>query len=757
MNLLQAILFCTTILPAEDVTSEHPGAVIYRNQCVDCHGLNGGGEDGYPALFGDRPAVELAEVIATTMPEGEPEACEGDDAQAVAEWMLTAFYSPEAQARINPPRKRLSRLTVSQHRNAFADLISGFMWTVEPDDKPGLKATYYKSRRCDKKNEAFERVDPVVNFNFGEGTPDKDKIEDANSFGIRWNGSILVDETGWYEFFVDTENGFELFVNDSENALIDANVRSGDGTQYSASIYLLSGRLYSLNMKWFTFQEKTASIKLSWKPPHGEKQLIPADRFRSQYAPKIMIVSTPIPPDDRSDGYIRGTSVSPEWYEASLMAAVNFADQLPAFYRSVADLKRKDTGEQRREKLKTFCETLAYRAFRRPLSEEQKHAYVRQHFVEGISTEDAIRRSVIAILKSPRFLYREVVPTDDLFTQVDRLAFALVDSIPNPSLLEAASEGWVHSDQAFRQQAERLMKTYRSRTRLKEFLRVWLALERLHGSEKSEELFPDFSQQLLADLRTSLEYTLDEAVAHQEGFRRLMESKQVYMNSRIADFYGQKVDSQHSADFRPTEFEPDQRSGVVTHPFLLTSLAYDRTSSPIHRGVFLSRGILGRSLKPPSDSVSPAAPDLEPHLTTRQRVGKQTSPAMCASCHTMINGLGFTLENFDAVGRFRSSEKNQSVDATGRYRQRLGDVVDFNGPTQMVDFLTNSHETHRSVVRQLFHFMVQQPILAYGSDSIHQFAETFSESDLNLKSLALQIAVSSARHSSSSETEKTSP
>ncbi len=150
------------------------------------------------------------------------------------------------------------------------------------------------------------------------------------------------------------------------------------------------------------------------------------------------------------------------------------------------------------------------------------------------------------------------------------------------------------------------------------------------------------------------------------------------------------------------------------------------TSSPIHRGVFLSRGVLGRGVKPPPIAVAPTAPELAPDLTTRERVTLQTKPDMCVNCHGLINSLGFGLEHFDSVGRYRDTEKNKPIDASGQYQQRNGNTIGFSNAKELATFLAASDETHRSFVRQLFHHMVQQPILAYGSESMGIWP-TFSE------------------------------
>jgi hypothetical protein len=295
----------------------------------------------------------------------------------------------------------------------------------------------------------------------------------------------------------------------------------------------------------------------------------------------------------------------------------------------------------------------------------------------------------------------------------------------------------------------------RARTRLLEFLRSWLNLERLQDLDKSEQHYPGFSAQLAADLRTSLELALEELVATERAdFRQLLLSEHTWMNRRMAEFYGVPwVEAQQ--DFAAVPFEPDRRAGVISHPLLLSGLAYTDSSSPIHRGVFLTRAVLGRGIKPPPVAVAPEAPELSPELTTRERVSVQTSPELCAGCHRMINSAGFALENFDAVGRFRQKERDREIDATGQYEQRNGQLVRFNGARELAGFLARSEETRRSFVRQLFHHQVQQPILAYGPDTIQRLAELLEQHEFSIRRVQVEIAVISALRGWNTNSERT--
>ncbi|MCA9060336.1 MAG: c-type cytochrome, partial [Planctomycetaceae bacterium] len=273
------------------------GEAVWNDRCASCHGGMGEGTTEFPApLFGDRPTVELAGLIERTMPDGSPEDCVGEEARAVAEWIQQKFYSPEAQARLHPPRVSLSRLTVSQYRNAVADLSTSFQWLARAGDKSGLSGSYYADRRFRRDQRKIERVDPQVDFPFAAGSPDAEQIP-PEEFSIQWRGSLIVQQTGWYEFILKTENGAKLFVNNPDTPLIDVWVRSGSETTFRASRYLLAGRIYPLSLDWFKFKEPTASVALMWKPPFGVEEVIPARHLTPENSPPLIIPETAFPPD----------------------------------------------------------------------------------------------------------------------------------------------------------------------------------------------------------------------------------------------------------------------------------------------------------------------------------------------------------------------------------------------------------------------------------------------------------------------------
>ncbi len=351
-----------------------------RSFAQSCHGKAGQGTDKeyLEPLLGEKSVNELALLIEKTMPKDRAGECVGEDARKVAAYIHEAFYSPAAQERNRPARIELSRLTVRQYRQAAADLIGSFQ---EPQpawgQERGLRGDYSKNRRFRSNDRLLERLDPTVSFDFGEGSPDAEKI-DAAEFAIRWQGGLIAPETGEYEFLIKTENGARLWINNEQRPLIDAWVRSGSDTEHRQSIWLLGGRVYPLRLEMFKSKEKRASIALWWKLPQQAEQLIPQRYLLPVRASESLVVQTPFPPDDRSIGYERGTSISKAWEQATTDAAIEAAGYVMAHLDELAELG--SIPEERQARLREFCRQFAERAFRRPLSEEQQRLYIDRQF-----------------------------------------------------------------------------------------------------------------------------------------------------------------------------------------------------------------------------------------------------------------------------------------------------------------------------------------------------------------------------------------
>ena len=305
---LVALLALGALAPAQEKKS---GEVIYRQMCAKCHGAKGEGAKQHPVpLIGDRSVAQLAKVIDLTMPDGSPDLLDAAESRRVAEYMYDAFYSPSAQARLNPPRAELSRLTVKQYRNSVADLVGSFRPPPKADAREGLKAEYYNARNFQGTKKQIDRVDAEVRFDFGKQAPKsetetKEKF-DPNTFCVRWEGSVVAPETGLFEFVVRTDHALRLWVNDGKKPAIDAWVKSGDNTEFKASVYLLAGRAYPVRLEFSKAKQgvddskknpnppvKPAFISLNWKRPGRGVEPIAARFLTPAKFPEVCVAETP--------------------------------------------------------------------------------------------------------------------------------------------------------------------------------------------------------------------------------------------------------------------------------------------------------------------------------------------------------------------------------------------------------------------------------------------------------------------------------
>ena len=739
---------------------EKSGETIYRQMCAKCHGAKGEGAKQYPQpLIGDKSLAQLAHVIDLTMPDGSPDLLDAAESKRVAAYMYDAFYSPNAQAKLNPPRAELSRLTVKQYRNSIADVIGSMRFPPKLDDKQGLRGEYFNARNLQPNKKQIDRLDAEVRFDFGKDAPKsetepKEKF-DPNTFCIRWEGSVWAPETGVYEFVVKTDHALRLWVNDNKKAAIDAWVKSGDGTEFKTSVFLLAGRAYPIELEFSKAKQgvddskknpnppvKPAFVSLNWKRPNRAVEPI-ASRFLTPLKfPEVAVIEAPFPPDDRSFGWERGTTVSKEWEAATTEGALETAGYIVGKLQDLTGVQPGAT--DRVAKYKQFCKTFAERAFRRPLSAAEQSLFIdRQFEAAGDDAQLAVKRVVLIVLKSPRFLYPDANGASEQYATASKLAFALWDSPPDKELLDAAAANKLGTKEEVAKQAERMLNDPRAKAKMRDFLLTWLKLDQAKELPKDAKRFPGFDEALAADLRTSLELFLDDVVwSPASDFRQLFLADELYLNGRLAKFYGSDLPPESA--FKKVKLEADKRAGVVTHPYVMSSLAYTGETSPIHRGVFVGRGLLGIGIKPPMEAFTPIAPDLHPNLTTRERVLLQTKATACAGCHTIMNPLGFSLENFDAVGRYREKEKDKPVDASGSYDTRAGTTAKFTGAKELAKFLASSDETHYAFAQQAFHYFVKQPVRAYGLTKPEELRKTFADNGLSVRKLVAEIAVTGA-------------
>lgn len=745
------LLLVMNILSAHGAESDR-GPLLYGQHCARCHGADGEGNiNHFPRMLqGELSLPRLSRFIFTSMPPDAPQTLSEDEATHVARYIHSSFYSAEAQFRRHPPRVEMTRMTGRQYHQAIADLMVSFFGSPNRSEERGLTGSYATINANGDGKQVFSRLDSQVRFDFMTSSPKPDEIDPAD-FAISWSGSVRPPASGDYEFLVRTPNSFSLMVNDRKVALIDGWVRSGEQTEFRGTIRLLAGRSYPLTLHFTkagqgvkkpdALREKVtpASIELAWIPPGRGEEIIPASCLSPLVSRETLLIKTPLPPDDRSTGIERGTSVSAEWDEATTDAAIEAADYVLAHLGDFCGIV--EPSRENEQTVKDFCVRFAVHAFKRPLTPELRSLYIDRPFATAPDTAGAIERVVLMVLKSPRFLYTEMPgPTPDGYLAAQRLSLILWDSMPDDPLRVAASAGQLQSLEQIAQQATRMAADDRCQNKLRDFFVQWLKLDRPIELKKDRARFPEFDDATIADLRTSLELTLHSILENPRAdFRQFLNCDSVYLNSRLARLYGATPPTDDG--FHPFQLNPDDRVGLMTHPYLLSVFANAETSSPIRRGVFLSRSVLGRTLRPPPDAVIPLAPELNPELTTRERTELQTGAQSCQACHRLINPLGFALERFDAIGRLRDREQDRTIDAQGQYESKEGITFQFNGARELSRFLIDSEEVQLALIEKLFYFSTQQPIRAYGAETLPTLQRDFVDHEFDLRRLMARMAI----------------
>ncbi|MFN0054395.1 MAG: DUF1592 domain-containing protein [Planctomycetales bacterium] len=316
-------------------------------------------------------------------------------------------------------------------------------------------------------------------------------------------------------------------------------------------------------------------------------------------------------------------------------------------------------------------------AHRRPIDEtdlDRIMAFYRDARQEA-DYEGAIEASLAAILVSREFLFRveqqpaEMAPgatyrISDL-ELASRIAFFLWSSLPDDELLEVAARGELRKPEILEAQTRRLLADLRSQSLVHQFADQWLHLRNLEGFTPDGRLYPDFDDNLRQALRQETERHFSEMVRRDQSVLTLLKTDHTWLNERLAKHYG--VPHVYGPRWRRVELEPAaQRGGLLRQGSILTVTSYATRTSPVIRGKWILENLLASPPPPPAPDV-PSLDDnrVSAELPVRQRLAAHRAQAACASCHNLMDPVGFALEHFDAVGRWRDTEWDQPVDATG--------------------------------------------------------------------------------------------
>jgi hypothetical protein len=401
---------------------------------------------------------------------------------------------------------------------------------------------------------------------------------------------------------------------------------------------------------------------------------------------------------------------------------------------------------------KTILSTLMQRAYRRPVSKAEVEGPL-AHYREGRSDGDfdaGIGRALSAVLVNPEFLFRvEADPKKSgagnayRITDLElasRLSFFLWSSIPDDELLEAAIRGRLSRPEEFEKQTRRMLADRRALNLATNFAGQWLRLRNLDAVVPSTRQFPDFDDNVREAFRQETELFFDSVMREDRSVLDLIRADYTFLNERLARHYA--IPNVYGSHFRRVTVGPaTRRGGLLRHGSVLSVTSYATRTSPIIRGVYVLDNIFGAPPPPPLPNV-PALDEgtVSASLPMRERLAAHRKNAVCASCHRTIDPVGFALENFNAVGQWRTHEgEGESIDASGA----LPGAGEFNGVAGLEDALLSRPEMFvGALTEKLLTFALGRGVEYYDAPAVRKIVRDSAKDRYRFSSIIMGIAKS---------------
>ena len=451
----------------------------------------------------------------------------------------------------------------------------------------------------------------------------------------------------------------------------------------------------------------------------------------------------------------RHPRLSPAVYQVNINGPFNIQGAGDTESRQRIFISQPKCPDEEEASAEKILSNLMQRAFRRPVSKEdliQPMEFYHEGKSEG-GFEAGIEMALSSILISPEYLFRiEEDPADlppgspynisDL-QLASRLSFFLWSSIPDEELLDLAINGKLSQGDTLEQQTLRMLNDPRAQSLVSNFADQWLYLRNLDALTPDARLFPDWDENLRQALRKETELFFENVLKEDRSALELLKADYTFLNERLARHYG--IAGVHGSHFRKVVLEDDakaetRRGGLLKHGSILSVTSYATRTSPVIRGHWILGNLLGAPPPPPPPNV-PALEDtsVDADLPMRERLSAHRENKACARCHDILDPVGFSLENYDAIGRWRNSEKGHPVDASGGFAD--GSV--FVGVEGLEKAILGRQELFvRTLAEKLLTFALGRGVESYDAPAIRKIIRESAKDDYRMSSVILGVVQS---------------
>ena len=398
--------------------------------------------------------------------------------------------------------------------------------------------------------------------------------------------------------------------------------------------------------------------------------------------------------------------------------------------------------------VRQYLETLARRAYRRAVTDEDLRPliefYDRGKAIRG--AEGGLQMALRRMLASPAFIFRaETSPVKlkpgalhpiDPVEFASRLSFFLWSSIPDDQLLNFAIKGQLSQPKVLESEVRRMLADPKAQRFVSNFAGQWLQLRNLKNARPNSAEFPDFDDNLRQGFRQETEMLFASVLQENRSVLDLLRADYTFLNERLARHYG--YPGVYGTNFRRLPVTQEERKGILGHGSILTVTSHADRTSPVVRGKWILENLLGAPPPPPPPDVPTLPENAEgaPPKALRARLELHRANPICASCHKLMDPIGFSLDNFDAVGAWRTEESGAKIDATGQ----LADGTPVNGSVSLRNAVLARPEVFvGTVTEKLLIYGLGRGLETYDMPAVRSIVRQTAPSNFKLSSIIMDV------------------